>query len=208
MRVWSYVISIDSGSAPNFDPPAVTLVVCKPRIRQKAVTGDLVLAFNGMRLAANPNSLRWAGIVGRVIPMERYWRDSSFRAKRPGHSPTPDNFYRLSGADWTQMPNTTHNENDIKRDLSGKNALIFKRAWYFGHTVPELPNVFDLRVTARRTEPLRNIGEGEWLELRAWLDAHDIGLPQVSHTSGPVSRCSVKLANKCGGQAPRATFRC
>ena len=92
MRVWSYVITYDGGSAPNFDPPAVTLVVCKPRIRKNAREGDLVLAFNGRPLAANPHSLRWAGIVEKVVPMEQYWEDSRFRAKRPGRSPTPDNF--------------------------------------------------------------------------------------------------------------------
>lgn len=43
MRVHTYVIAVDSGGAPNYDAPAVTLAVCKPRIRKKARIGDLVL---------------------------------------------------------------------------------------------------------------------------------------------------------------------
>jgi hypothetical protein len=45
MRVHTYVIATDAGSAPNYDPPFVTLAVCKPRIRRKADIGELVLAF-------------------------------------------------------------------------------------------------------------------------------------------------------------------
>ncbi|MGI9375444.1 MAG: hypothetical protein ACR2PC_04975 [Tsuneonella suprasediminis] len=37
MRVWSYVITTDRGSAPNFEAPAVTLTVCKPRIEASRV---------------------------------------------------------------------------------------------------------------------------------------------------------------------------
>ncbi|MBK7522567.1 MAG: hypothetical protein IPI75_21070 [Gammaproteobacteria bacterium] len=39
MRVHTYVIAVDAGSAPNYDPPFVTLAVCKPRIRRKAEIG-------------------------------------------------------------------------------------------------------------------------------------------------------------------------
>ncbi|WP_422613519.1 hypothetical protein [Pseudomonas knackmussii] len=67
MRVHTYVIATDAGSAPNYDPPAVTLAVCKPRIRKKAKVGDLVLAFAGSTV--NPlsgHSVVWAGIVSEV----------------------------------------------------------------------------------------------------------------------------------------------
>ena len=50
MRVHTYVIATDAGSAPNYDAPFVTLAVCKPRIRMKAKCGDLVLAFAGKTL--------------------------------------------------------------------------------------------------------------------------------------------------------------
>jgi hypothetical protein len=64
MYVWTYVITYDEGGAPNFEPPATTLTVCKPRIRRAAERGDVVLAFNGARLnPAEPHSVRWAGVA-------------------------------------------------------------------------------------------------------------------------------------------------
>jgi hypothetical protein len=62
MRVWTYVIQVDGGGAPNFEAPSTTLTVCKPRIRKAARCGDLVLAFNGKTLnPTEPHSVRWAG---------------------------------------------------------------------------------------------------------------------------------------------------
>ncbi|MFG1463139.1 hypothetical protein V5F77_09555 [Xanthobacter sp. DSM 24535] len=47
MNLWRYVITADNGSAPNFESPATTLAICKPRIRRHAQVGDLVVAFAG-----------------------------------------------------------------------------------------------------------------------------------------------------------------
>jgi len=216
MRVWSYVITTDRGSAPNFGPPAVTLTVCKPRIRRSALVGDLVLAFNGRPLAANPHSVRWAGIVAEVLTLEEYWNDARFRLKRPEHSAVPDNIYRLDQGMWDQVPNSTHDSGNVKTDIRGANALIFGKAWYFGATAPELPHNHDLRVTAnRRLEPLRQIGREEWLELEAWLTAHDIGLPSTSALTkrscgSPAKAPSEDRTVPAGGCARRAagSIRC
>jgi len=191
MRIWSYVITTDHGSAPNYDGPAVTLTICKPRIRMRAQQGDLVLAFNGRTLATNPHSVRWAGIVSEVLPMEKYWDDPRFRAKRPDRSETPDSIYQFMDGYLSQVPNTSHDESNIAKDVRGKNALIFSQAWHMGDDRPELPDVFDLRVVAnRRLEPLREISSQEWTELEGWLKAHDRGLPK--HSKG--SRCGPRAA--------------
>lgn len=191
MRVWSYVITTDRGAAPNFERPAVTLTVCKPRIRRSARVGDLVMAFNGKRLSDKPHSLRWAGVVSEVLPLEHYWADDRFRGKRPDRSSVPDNIYRLDGSKWRQVPNTTHGDDHVATDLSGRNALVFGEAWYFGGTQPELPEIFDLRVplNARRNEPLRTIATQEWHVLRLWLAMQDVGPPETAKRSG--QRCAV-----------------
>ena len=73
MIAWTYVIQVDAGAAPNFEAPATTLTVCKPRIRMRAGPGDLILAFNGTKLNKyDPHSVCWAGIVGEVIGMGDY----------------------------------------------------------------------------------------------------------------------------------------
>lgn len=150
MRVRSYIITTDRGIAPNYEGPAVTLTICKPRIRMRAQQGDLVLAFNGRTLATNPHSVRWAGIVSEVLPLEDYWDDPGFLAKRPDRSDTPDNIYQLIDGHLSQEPNSSHDEGNIATDIRGKNALIFSQAWHMGDDRPELPDVFDLRVVASR----------------------------------------------------------
>lgn len=193
MRVWSYVITTDHGSAPNYDAPAVTLAICKPRIRRRARQGDLVLAFNGRTLATNPHSVRWAGIVSEVLPLGKYWDDRRFCAKRPDRSDTPDNIYRLMDGHLSQVQNTSHDEDDIKTDIRGENALIFSQAWHMGGDKPELPADFGLRVEAnRRLEPLREISSQDWIELKRWLKKHDCGFP----THRKASRCGPRAASQ------------
>jgi Nucleotide modification associated domain 2 len=66
VRVHTYVIATDAGSAPNYDRPFATLAVCKPRIRRKAEIGELVLAFAGKDVnPTEPHSVVWAGVVSR-----------------------------------------------------------------------------------------------------------------------------------------------
>ena len=188
-RVIRYVMTFDGGGAPNFEPPVTTLVVCKPRIRRKAQVGDLVLAFNGKPLSPNPHSVRWAGVVSEVIAIELYWGDKRFRSKRPDHARAPDNIYRLESSAWIQEPNTTHDPGQLANDIWGQNALIFGQSWYYGDHAPELPEEFDLRVSARRCEPMRDLHAGEWSEIKAWLDNH--------HQINPNKRRA--SARKCGG---------
>ncbi|MFT3967529.1 MAG: hypothetical protein QM690_16775 [Sphingobium sp.] len=193
MRVWSYVIRTDRGSAPNYDGPAVTLTICKPRIRKRAQKGDLVLAFNGKTLARNPHSVRWAGIVSDVLSLEEYWDDPRFRGKRPDRSETPDNIYQMIDGQLFQVENSSHDAGNIATDIRGKNALIFEQAWHMGDSAPELPEIFDLRVVSnRRLEPLREISPEEWSELQGWLKAYDCGLPRHKKGSRCVPRQSVQ----------------
>lgn len=171
MNVWSYVITTDSGAAPNFDPPAATLAICKPRIRRNAQEGELVIAFNGRTLSSEPHSVRWAGIVSKVLWLADYWNDPRFARKKPSHSSTPDNIYRHEGGYWIQESNNIHNFNDLSRDCGGQNALVFDQYWYLGASDEPLEQEFGLRVASscRRTEPKSIISHGQWMELEGWL---------------------------------------
>jgi hypothetical protein len=111
MKVWTYVITVDRGAAPNFEPPETTLTVCKPGIRKWAKPGDVVLAFNGKRLnSTDTDSVRWAGVVSEVISLTDYWNDPRFDMKKPGGRPgTPDNIYRptlTGGFEWVEKRRT------------------------------------------------------------------------------------------------------
>lgn len=45
MRLYTYIIPIDDGAAPNPYGGFCTLNICKPRIRSSAQVGDWVAAF-------------------------------------------------------------------------------------------------------------------------------------------------------------------
>lgn len=179
MRVWTYVIVADLGSAPNHEGAATTLTICKPRIRRSARPGDLVIAFNGAAVEdeegcfrhAHPDSLRWAGVVADVLPLAAYWSDPRFAGKRPGASTRPDNFYRDDGHGLTWVENTVHGPDHHARDTGGRQALVFDRRWRFGRTAPILPPAFGLAQRARRGERLHDLPESGGAAVIAWLDA-------------------------------------
>jgi hypothetical protein len=173
MIVWTYVIQVDAGAAPNFEAPATTLTVCKPQIRMRAGPGDLVLAFNGTKLNPDdPHSVCWAGVVGEVLGMGDYWKDERFQSKKPGRSLTPDNIYRpMRSGELRRVENSTHTPTDYQRDVGGINALIFESSWHFGPFGPQLPHRFGLRMLGGRRGHRRvEIDGPSWTQVKTWLD--------------------------------------
>lgn len=173
MRVHTYVIATDAGSAPNYGPPAVTLAVCKPGIRKKAKVSDLVLAFAGARVNPSRHSVVWAGIVSEVLTFTEYWEDSRFTPKKSGYTDVPDNFYKPTsnhGLAW--QPNPVHGPEAQVRDTRGMNVLVFDQAWRFGAFGPLLPEDFGLRmVGSRRGDRAADLSSSEWLRVETWLSA-------------------------------------
>jgi hypothetical protein len=187
MNVWTYVITVDRGGAPNFEPPWTTLTVCKPRIRKRAGPGDLVLAFNGVTLnPTEPHSVRWAGVVAEVIPLRHYWNDPRFEGKKPGRPrgprESPDNIYRTTTAgDLEQAENTTHTRAHMTRDIGGVNALVLSPSWYYGQQLKFLPpEHFNLRmIGGRRGHRRFEINQSAWHKLKRWLDDGNILDPHL-----------------------------
>lgn len=172
MDVWTYVITVDAGAAPNFDLGLTTLTVCKPRIRKSAKRGDLILAFNGKRLNPNePHSVRWAGVVTDIISLQDYWADKRFQGKKPGQSQKPDNIYRPTrSGKLKQVSNTTHRPEDYSRDVNGENALVLNPSWYFGPELALLPQSFNLRmIVGRRGHRCSPMDNRTWRKLENWL---------------------------------------
>lgn len=195
MKVFTYVQVNDGGSAPNYDSPALTLAVCKPRIRRTAQRGDLVLAFAGRRLGLDPHGVRWAGVVAEKLTFAEYWADNRFAGKRPDVSASPDNFYRPTADGLEQVPNVTHGPNATQTDTGGQYVLVFDTCWRFGEAAPAIPPHFGLRMTTgRRGHRVADLQAREWRALRDWLsNAHaEAGLPMVPRVRPvrPSRRCS------------------
>ncbi len=173
MKVFSYVIVNDDGSAPNYDAPMTTLAICKPKIRLYAQPGDLVIAFAGQTLGPEPHAVRWAGVVTEKMTFAEYWNAPRFVAKRPGKSERPDNIYKPSGTTYEQVNNPSHTAKNISRDLGGAFVLAFETAWRFGPVVEILPEEFGLRLSgARRGHRVCPISAVEWGSLKKWLNNH------------------------------------
>lgn len=192
MNIWTYVITVDCGSAPNYEPPATTLAICKPRIRKYAKEGEVVLAFNSVKfLPREPHSVRWAGVVSEVIPLADYWNDPRFEPKKPGFSKRPDNIYkRARGGELKQVKNHIHQPQDAERDKGGKNVLVFRKRWYFGNTVAVLPAHFGLRITGiRQGQRKMKLSEVDWRALQRWLNIHTPKHVKLPHLSGKCGSC-------------------
>lgn len=136
VRILRYVVRIDQGGSPNPYHGCCSLAVCKPQIRRSAQVGDWII---GLRSRAN-DQVVCAMRVDEVLPLGDYWRDSRFRAKRPGHRGPPDNFYRADqSGSLVRVANTLHGTKLATGDISGRNALVSWHFWYFGDRSPELP---------------------------------------------------------------------
>ena len=207
MRVHTYVIAVDAGSAPNYDRPFVTLAVCKPRIRRKAEIGEVVLAFAGKDVnPAEPHTVVWAGIVSEKMSFAEYWNDRRFAAKKPDKSDHPDNFYRPTDGGLLWVANDVHGPDATNHDTGGQFVLGFSPSWRFGAHGPLMPIEFDLRmVGSRRGERVADLTEPEWNRLRAWLDQNSAAvssITQVSKRCRPIKKsaevqASVRRRSKC-----------
>jgi len=147
-----------------------TLAICKPKIRLAAHVGDLVVAFTGSKLSAEPHAVCWAGIVSEKLTFAEYWDDERFATKKPGRSETPDNIYRSRGGRIEQEPNSSHTLRHADRDIGGGYVLAFDPCWYFGAVGPVLPASFGLRmIRGRRGHGRVDLTEVGWKTLRDGL---------------------------------------
>ena len=156
MKLYSYVVTHDTGFSPNPFWGYCTLADCKPKIRRTAKVRDWII---GLSPKTKGNRLIYAMKVKEIIQFGDYYRDSRFAAKIPDYTKKKvvykrgDNIYKpLPNADFQQLQSMHSNETneDPKtkaHDLGGKNVLISKTFYYFGSRALDLPeNLDDLKV--------------------------------------------------------------
>lgn len=179
VMLWRYVIATNAGVAPNYDPPFVTLALCKPKVRKGAQKGDIIIAFEGSGEAKrcnrswNPNRLIWAGVVADKLTFSEYWNAKVFERKKPHKSPTPDNIYKPVRAGYERVENPSHGERSKATDLGGKFVLVMSPAWCFDET--ELPARFrhlNWELPNRRGHRTDEIDGRKAEALKDWLKAN------------------------------------
>lgn len=162
MRVFSYVVRVDDGFAPNPFHVACTIACCKPAIRRVALSGDLVVG-----LSSHCERVVYAMEVAETISFADYWRAPRYRAKRPSWFAKNDvrcaggNAYQLRGDGSLEAVASIHhpdgpNVGALRRNLSGKRVLVGERFAYFGaESIPLPSNLHFLRVGRGHRSPLR-----------------------------------------------------
>jgi hypothetical protein len=159
MRLYSYIVTHDTGFSPNPFWGYCTLANCKPAIRRTAHVGDYIV---GLSSKSRGHKIIYAMQVTEVLPYAAYFHDSRFLAKIPDLERASrdgrlvyrcgDNIYEplvahpRSVDDFRQL-RSMHSKDkgpqeDLvrkKRDLRGKNVLASRKFRYFGPKAIELP---------------------------------------------------------------------
>lgn len=152
-RIYSYIVTSDTGLAPNPFGQTCTLAVCKPQIRRSALEGDWII---GLSPKQYDYRLVYAMHVKETLTFAEYFQDNRFEWKKPDifNSDTRktmgDNFYQpIDNETYVQLPSAhsnpdgTENKKHKTRDLSGRFVLVAKEFYYYGSNGIELPSHLD-----------------------------------------------------------------
>jgi hypothetical protein len=152
MRLYSYIVTNDTGFSPNPFWGYCTLADCKPAIRRTAQVGDWIV---GLSPKASGNRVIYAMQVDEILDYEHYFRDSRFADKIPNFTKgivvwkAGDNIYRpLAGGDFEQL-RSMHSRGACEdpaskaHDLAGGKVLIGRTFHYFGASGPNLPQYLE-----------------------------------------------------------------
>jgi len=149
MRLFSYIVTHDTGFAPNPFWGYCTVATCKPVIRKVAEVGDWVV---GISPKEQGNKLIYVMEVNEKMPIEDYFNDPRFEKKKPNMNSdkivdrTGDNIYKpLGNGSFIQL-HSLHSKKDgsedlaqKEHDLNGKFVLVSKNFVYYGAEAIDLP---------------------------------------------------------------------
>jgi hypothetical protein len=172
VNVYSYVVSHDTGFAPNPFHGYCTLACCKPVIRRTASAEDWIIVLSPKKFGRN---IVYVMRVTEKLSFFEYWKDKRFREKRANMKSKDniqlvgDNIYKPTHRNkYQQMPSMhskssgSENHKNKKHDLNGVSVLISNDFSYFGGNTKKLPKRFSDIIVARGHKRF----EGEEEEIR------------------------------------------
>jgi hypothetical protein len=158
MKLLKYVMTVDSGLAPNPYFGICSLALCTPNhMNARLSSGDWIV---GHSCRATGNKLIYAMRVTRVLSMSEYF--TGFPEKHPhpdgdAIAQRGDNLYDNSSGKWCRLPSASHNEVSAFAQDQGKPVFLSedeKNFWYFGgidHPMPcGFPDAFPEMVKDRQ----------------------------------------------------------
>lgn len=155
MKLYSYVVKIDHGLAPNPFWGYCTIAVCTPNhMGVKAQVDDWIV---GTSPNSQGNKLVYAMQVSEAIPFEKYYDDERFEKKKPNikgswQERCGDNmYYKNQQGIWAQHRTLLHrNDEAIKKDLKHPVVFVAKHFYYFGDKAVSIPSEFQELIWKRQ----------------------------------------------------------
>jgi hypothetical protein len=153
-KLYSYVIPVDDGAAPNPYGGVCTLTICKPAIRRSAEPGNWVLGTGSKNVILRDGIKRdfsghlvYAMLITAKLSLEDYdaYCKRKLKIKIPKWTSTTysrvvgDCLYDFNGPVIIQRDGIHDTEVQFERNLNGKNALLSTHFYYFGSTPVKIP---------------------------------------------------------------------
>ena len=157
MKVCAYVMTYDTGLAPNPFDGVCTLAVCTPNHQNaNLVNGDYIIGVAGERLRGKlgtPDQWRliYAMKVDERMTLDKYYTSTDYKSKIPKLSGSKkemcgDNFYKLLNGKLVHTTDTEEHTSKIpdteieRQDCDGNRVFVGKDFLYFGAAALPFPD--------------------------------------------------------------------
>lgn len=150
-KVCAYVMTHDSGLAPNPFHGVCTLAVCTPNhVRANLATDDYIIGVAGVRLREKLNSVEHRLIyvmkVDKIMGLNEYYNSLKYNDKIPKRSGSKlemcgDNFYKFIDGKLSHTGESTEHDwrEVMEKDCYGNRVFIGESFSYFGTDAPIIP---------------------------------------------------------------------
>lgn len=196
-KIYSYVLRVDDGAAPNPFWGICTLVICKPRIRKSAEVGDWIVGTGSKRVKLADgkicdfsNKIVYAMKVTEKMTLCEYdgfcrknlnkkipdWENDDWRFR------VGDCIYDYSKGNNPILRKGVHKKEHIDKDLSGIYALLSEHFYYFGEKAVKIPT--GLREIIKKNQGHKCIRESNLIQkFEKWISRFEknkiYGWPQM-----------------------------
>lgn len=208
--LYTYIVRIDDGAAPNPFGGMCSLTICKPKIRSSARAGDWVAGV-GSRNAPSGDlrgKLIYAMKVEEVMSLAEYDRRAPQEwphripdiGSRDLAARLGDCIYDFAGPQPKQRPGV-HGPANMRTDIGGKNALVATDFYYFGSRAIPIPD--DLRPICPKGQGHRSNKNDPYYEpFEQWLRGLGLQPGQIHGWPDAVLDRGAVIA--CGGCLDRS----
>ncbi len=150
-KVYSYVITSDTGFAPNPFWGYCTLACCKPIIRKCANKNDWIIGTGSKKNVGNDKIVYLMRVTENPFSFKEYFNDKRFEQKKPNMYTEDkklrrgDNIYKPLGNEKYKQLESRHSngkkeDNDNKEhDLHADRVLVSNEFYYFGKKAIDIP---------------------------------------------------------------------